>query len=72
MEEQLLVDAFAPHDVWVPEQVIEVPKILIDELPARTSVREAAAGGTAGGSTYDRILVFAAADYEAERRHSSS
>ena len=40
MEEQLLVDAFAPHDVRVPEQVIEVPKILIDELPARTSVRE--------------------------------
>ena len=32
MEEQLLVDAFAPHDVRVPEQVIEVP--------ARTSVRE--------------------------------
>ena len=40
MEEQLLVDAFAPHDVRVPEQVIEVPKIFIDELPARTSVRE--------------------------------
>ena len=39
MEEQLLVDAFALHDVRVPEQVIEVPKILIDELPARTSVR---------------------------------
>ena len=30
MEEQLLVDAFAPHDIQVPEQVIEVPKILID------------------------------------------
>ena len=40
MEEQLLVDAFAPHDVRVPEQVIEVPKIPIDELPARTSARE--------------------------------
>ena len=32
MEEQLLVDAFAPHDIHVPEQVIDVPKILIDEL----------------------------------------
>ena len=40
MEEQLLVDAFAPHDIQVPEQVIEVPKILIDELSARTPVRE--------------------------------
>ena len=40
MEEQLLVDVFAPHDIQVPEQVIEVPKILIDELSARTLVRE--------------------------------
>ena len=34
MEEQLL------DDIQVPEQVIEVPKILIDELSARTLVRE--------------------------------
>ena len=40
MEEQLLVDAFAPRDVRVPEQVIEVPKIFIDELSVRTPVRE--------------------------------
>ena len=40
MEEQLLVDAFATHDVRVPEQVIEVPKIFIDELSVRTPVRE--------------------------------
>ena len=40
MEEQLLVDAFAPHDIQVPEQVIEVPKILIDELSVRSLVRE--------------------------------
>ena len=40
MEEQLLVDAFAPHDIWVPEQVIDVPKILIDEPSVRTPVRE--------------------------------
>ena len=40
MEEQLLVDAFAQHDIQLPEQVIEVPKILIDELSVRTPVRE--------------------------------
>ena len=40
MEEQLLVDAFAPHGIQVPEQVIEVPKILIDELSVRTPARE--------------------------------
>ena len=40
MEEQLLVDAFAPHDVRVPEQIVEVPKIFIDELLVRTPVRE--------------------------------
>ena len=40
MEQQLLVDAFAAHDIQVPEQVIEVPKILIDELSVRTPVRE--------------------------------
>ena len=40
MEEQLLVDAFAPHDIQVPEQATEVPKILIDELPVRTPVRK--------------------------------
>ena len=40
MEEQVLVDAFAPHDIQVPEQVIEVPKVLIDEPSVRTHVRE--------------------------------
>ena len=40
MEEQLLVDVFAPHDIQVPEQVIEVPKILIDVVSVRTPVRE--------------------------------
>ena len=40
MEEKLLVDAFAPLDVRVPEQVIEVPMIFIDELSVRTPVRE--------------------------------
>ena len=40
MEEQLLVHAFAPHDIHVTKQVIEVPKILIDELSVRTPVRE--------------------------------
>ena len=40
MEELLLVDAVTPHDIQVPEQVIEVPKILIDELSLRMMVRE--------------------------------
>ena len=40
MEEQLLVDAFAPHDIRVPEQVIEVPKLLPDDVPLRTAVRD--------------------------------
>ena len=40
MEEQLLVDAFAPHYIHVPEQAIEVPKIPIGELFVRTPVRE--------------------------------
>ena len=30
----------APHDIQVPEQVVEVPKIHIDELSMRTPVRE--------------------------------
>ena len=40
MEEQLLVDVFAYYDIPVPEQVIEVPKILIDDISVRTLVRE--------------------------------
>ena len=55
MEEQLLVDAFAPYDIHVREQVIEVPKILIDELPVRNPCSRAAAVGTAGGSA-DHLL----------------
>ena len=35
MEEQLLDGVCAPHDIHVPEQVIEVPKILVDELSVR-------------------------------------
>ena len=31
---------FAPHDIQVPKQAIEVPKILIDELSVQTPVRE--------------------------------
>ena len=50
----------------VPEQAIEVPKIVLDDVPVRTSVR------TAGGSADDHILFFPAADYGAARRHSSS
>ena len=56
MEEQLLVDVFAPHDIRVLEQVIEVPQILIDELPVANSCSRAAAGGKAGGSADDPLL----------------
>ena len=40
VEEQLLVDAFACYDIQVPEQVVEVPKILIDDISVQTPVRE--------------------------------
>ena len=40
MEKQLLVDVFACYDIQVPEQVIEVPKILIDDISVRTPVCE--------------------------------
>ena len=55
-----------------PEQVIEVPKILSDDVPMRALVRETQLAETAGGSADDRVLVFAAVDCAAERRHSSS
>ena len=70
MEEQLSVDAFAPHDIQVPEQVIEVPKIFIDEPSARTLCREPQLA--VGGSTDDHLLFLVAADCGAERGHSSS
>ena len=54
-----------------PEQVIKVPKILLDDVPLHCFARYAA-GGTAGGSADDRILFFPAADCGAARRHSSS
>ena len=47
----------------VPEQVFEVHKILLDDVPVRTSVP----GGTAGGSADDHILFFPAADHGAAR-----
>ena len=40
--------------------------------PAANLGLRAAAGGTAGGSTDDRIIFFVAADYGADRGHSSS
>ena len=49
----------------VPEQDIEVPKILLDDVPMRTVLRDTR------GSADDRILFFPAADYGAARRHSS-
>ena len=41
MVEQLLLGVLSPLDFRVAEQVIEVPKILLDDLPERTAVRVA-------------------------------
>ena len=64
-----LVEVYKLLDVAVPEQVIEVPKIFVDDIPSRLSVRGrvggcadavpcscscAAFGGPAGGSAADR------------------
>ena len=40
MEEQLLLDVFRPHDREVPEVVIEVPKIICEDIPTRSSAPE--------------------------------
>ena len=40
MVEQPVVDVFARYAIQVPKQVIEVPKILIDVIPARSLVPE--------------------------------
>ena len=45
---------------------------LVRRCPCVHRCARYAAGGTAGGSADDRILFLAAADYGAERRHSSS
>ena len=39
MVEQLLLGVLSPLDFRVAEQVIEVPKILLDDVPERTAVR---------------------------------
>ena len=67
MEEQLLVDAFAQHDIRVSEQVIEVPKILINELPVRIPVREPQLAEQLVDID-DHLLFLVAADCAAERR----
>ena len=64
MEEQLLVDAFAPHDIQVPEQVIEVPKDPLRRALGVKSCSRAAGGGTAGGSADDHLLFLVAAIVE--------
>ena len=55
-----------------PEQVIEVPQILHLDVPMRARLARYAAGGTAGGSTDDRVLLFVTADCGTARRHSFS
>ena len=72
MEAQLLVDAFAPHDIHVPEQVVEVPKVFIDELSVRTPVREPQLAEQLVEAPIDHLLFLVAADCGAERGHSSS
>ena len=49
-----------------PEQVIEVPKILSDDVPMRTPVREPQLAEQLV-EVHDRILVLVAADCGAER-----
>ena len=55
----------------VADQVIDVPKISVEDIPARTSGSRAAAGGTVGGSA-DHPLPPQATDFCADRRQSSS
>ena len=71
MVEQLLLGVLSPVDSHVPEQVVEVPKIV---CPPRCSHSPlcTADGETAGGIAYCRVLFFLAADYGAALRHSSS
>ena len=57
----------------VDEQVVAVPKFIQEVTPQRLRPSGAsAAGGTAGGSTYDRVIFLVAADYGSDRGHSSS
>ena len=73
MVEQL-VDVLQLLDALIPvaEQVIDVPKMFIERIPAANLGSRAAAGRTAGGSTYDRVIFLVAADYGTDRGHSSS
>ena len=56
----------------VPKQAIEVPNILLNDVPVAHPCARHAVGGSAGGSADDRILLFPATDHGAERRLSSS
>ena len=51
----------------VPEQAIEVPKIVLDYVPVRTAVRVTQLAETAGGSADDCLLFFPAAVFGAAR-----
>ena len=56
----------------VPEQVIDVPKILPDGVPARTAVRDTQLVEQLVEVPTIVLFFFVAADCGAERRHSSS
>ena len=49
-----LVDVLSLFDFQVPEQVVEVTKIIIEDIPSLVS--RIAVGGTAGGSADDSLL----------------
>ena len=55
MVEQLLLGVLSPLVFRVAEQVFEVPKILLNDVPERTAVR-VTTGRTAGGGADARIL----------------
>ena len=63
---------FVDSHLPVPEQAIEVPKILLDDVPMRTALRDTQLAEQLVEVPTDRILFFPATDYGAARRHFSS
>ena len=67
-----VVQFFATQLPVVAETGYRSAEYIVSRCSSATVVSRHAAGGTAGGGADDRFLVFAAADYGAERGHSSS
>ena len=57
-QEKQLADVLMLFDTMMPdvEQVIEVPKIILDQVSQRSSLRGSAAGGTVGGSANNLVF----------------